>query len=103
MNGTYYIRSNSNIDTYGYIYNGSVDATYPNQNLLDYSDDGGTNHQFMIIITLKSMTKYILVVTTSYIEVTGPFSIIGSGPGLLGFTPVNMTGKKSSSYSITFQ
>ncbi|CAF1365095.1 unnamed protein product [Adineta ricciae] len=89
--GMYYIRSNGTMPTYGYIYNESVDTTYTNRSLLEWNGYNYQNDQFMIIVLLEQMTKYILVVTSYAPQVIGSFTIIGSGPNFHGFTPVNMT------------
>lgn len=80
--GTYTIVSDSAFDTFGYIYNNSFNSSFPNLNLLSVNDDGGDANQFMLIVDLQPITKYILVVTTSYANVIGAFSIIiAIGPG----------------------
>ncbi|CAF3944088.1 unnamed protein product [Rotaria sp. Silwood2] len=74
------------MDTYGYMYRSSFDASTPSSNLLASDDDSGGNGQFQLTVYLTSGTTYILVVTTYIPGVVGPFSIIASGPAIVVFT-----------------
>lgn len=84
------------MDTYAYIYNHSFNYSFPNLDILSSNDDAGGASQFMLTVHLQSMTKYILVVTTFFQNVTGKFSIIATGPGLLWFSRANISGKNSN-------
>ncbi|CAF5180828.1 unnamed protein product, partial [Rotaria sp. Silwood1] len=47
--------------------------------------------QCLLSIDLDTITKYILVLTTFYPNVTGTFTITGFGVGSLGFSPINIS------------
>lgn len=94
--GNYTILCNSTMDTYGYIYINSFNPSFRTRNILSSDDESGHNHQFMFTILLQSLTKYILITTTFAEEVTGTFSIIAIGPGLLSFFPRSMSNENSS-------
>jgi hypothetical protein len=76
----YSLRSNSNMDTYGYIYKDSFNPCDPVLNLISQNDDGGEGVQFQLTVFLQANTTYILVVTTYPASMTGNFSILVSGP-----------------------
>ncbi len=78
--GYYIIISNSTIDTYGYIYANNFDVFNSRMNLILDNDNSGCNQQFKILIRLQVNTTYILVVTTSYTNVTGALSVLVFGP-----------------------
>ncbi len=78
--GNYSFRSNSNFDTYGYIYKSNFNPLNPFENLLSKNDDGCRDGQFKLISYLQTGTTYILVVTTFSSNVTGDFQISVSGP-----------------------
>ena len=79
-NGLYVLWSESNINTYGYIYKNDFNSLKPFENLLlqhnGYCNDG----QFKLIIELEINTRYVLVVTTHRPNTIGDFSIFISGP-----------------------
>ncbi|UJR06811.1 hypothetical protein I4U23_011098 [Adineta vaga] len=79
INGLYNIASNSNMDTYGYLYNGTFDSLFPSQNLILQNDDGAANNQFGFGYFLQFTGTYIVVVTTYYKNITGPFLLIVNG------------------------
>jgi hypothetical protein len=95
--GTYLFSSKSDIDTYGYIYTNSFNPSKPRRNLLQENNDSGEKKQFKLKVNLKSVSKYILVTTTSSPNVTGSFSIIASGPTSVSFpqTTILSTTKKT--------
>ena len=78
--GHYSIRSNSSVDMYGYIYNGTFEASEVSRNLMAQDDDRCGKNQFGMQLFLLSNTAYILVATTANAGVTGSFTIIVSGP-----------------------
>jgi hypothetical protein len=87
---SYTIRSSSNIDTYGSIYENKFNPLNPTENLLASDDNGGGfDHQFKIEIPLYVDTTYILVVTTFSPKHIGEIQI-----NLLGLT--NVTVKRYS-------
>ncbi|CAF1959045.1 unnamed protein product [Rotaria magnacalcarata] len=89
--GTYSFSSNSNIDTFGYIYSGSFFPTSPSANLLAQDDQSAGNNQFQLTIILQSNVTYYLVVTTYISNVTGPYSVTVSGPQRANLILTNMT------------
>lgn len=62
-----------------HIYNDSFNPMFPTQNMIAFNDDGGGNSQFMLVIMLEPLAKYILVVTTFGMNQTGAFSSIAVG------------------------
>jgi hypothetical protein len=76
----YSLRSNSNIITYGYMYNDSFNPCDPSLNLISDDDESGDGNQFRLISSLLANTTYILVVTTYSPSETGNFSILVSDP-----------------------
>jgi hypothetical protein len=84
ISGSYEFISNSSVDTYGFIYRNSFNATSPNENLLTQNDDSLDGSQFQIKISLESTANYILV-TTYTGNVKGSFSLIASGTGSVSF------------------
>jgi hypothetical protein len=76
----YSILSESNINTYGYVYNNTFHQDNPSVNLLTQGGNSGRNGQFKLTVFLQPWTLYLLVVTTSSRNVPGKFSIVVSGP-----------------------
>ncbi|CAF4383424.1 unnamed protein product, partial [Rotaria sp. Silwood2] len=90
VNGNYTIISESDMDVYGYLYNNSFNPASALTNVLDMNDEGaGNGGQFMFSRIFQTLTQYILVVTTYDQAVTGPFSIIVTGPALIQFSQIN--------------
>jgi len=87
--GTYNLRSSGNMDTYGYLYKGNFYPLNPSINLLARDDNNGGNFQFKLTASLEADVTYTLVVTTVYTNVTGPFSVVVSGPDFVTFIPIN--------------
>lgn len=73
------------MDTYGYLYHDTFNSSNVKQNMIVSDDDNGGNHQFMLMSSLKTSTKYVLVVTTYVINIVGSFKITANGPGLVQF------------------
>jgi hypothetical protein len=99
--GNYSIWSNSNIDTYGYIYDNSFNPSFPTQYLLLY-DDGAGNGQFMFTMTLHPLINYILVATTFLQNTIGEFTIYATGLAMLSFSRLYITSKKSKLFYNNF-
>ncbi|CAF4015286.1 unnamed protein product, partial [Adineta steineri] len=78
--GFYIIAGTSSFFLYGYIYKDSFDPFNPSVNLILKDDDGCARRQFKLTVNLVVNVKYILVVTKSSSDTTGPFSVIVSGP-----------------------
>ena len=92
MSGYYAFVSNSSIDTYGYLYNGTFDPYNPTLNLLQRNDDSGGNAQFLINVSLMNTGSYFLVATTYSPNRTASFSVIGSSTaGIITFDKCNDT------------
>ena len=89
--GTYNFTSSSNIDTYGFLYQGSFYPFEPSINLLVQDDDNAGNGQFKLSVFLQAGVPYTLVVTTFGERVTGEFSIIATGPSAVSFISSNST------------
>lgn len=106
VSGSYRIFSRSTVDAYGYLYAEMFDPRLPLNMLIEvvYPDPG--DDQFLIENQLVAGRVYIVVVTTSEMNMTGPFTIVAFGPGPITLTRLNVTGKAintvfESSCSIT--
>ena len=96
--GTYSFTCVSNMDTYGYIYNGTfTQLTYEPRNIIDRNDDMGENGQFKVTALLQADLIYTLIVTTYMAGVTGPFSIIALGLDNIHFIRMNIPRTTTSS------
>ncbi|CAF4022554.1 unnamed protein product [Rotaria sp. Silwood1] len=93
VNGYYTFVCNSSMDTYGYLYNNTFNPAYPAMNVLTKNDNAGGNLQFMLSRSLQTLSRYILVVTTYYKNITGPFTITAMGSASVGFSRINVTSK----------
>lgn len=89
--GRYTFRSNSSLDTYGYLYNGSFNPFNPSLNLIASDDDSGGSGQFLFNVTLTYDNVYILVVTTYSPNVTGVYTVTALGPASVYFFPLVTT------------
>ncbi|CAF1475613.1 unnamed protein product [Adineta ricciae] len=83
---TFVSTSGSNLQFYGYLYNGSFIPSSPLTNLITRSDSLTGTLQFNLTSTLVENSEYLLVVTTSNQTATGSFNITATGPGLVAFT-----------------
>jgi hypothetical protein len=79
--GSYVLWSESNINTYGYIYKNNFDPLKPSENLLLEHNGTCNQEQFKLMIDLENGTQYVLVVTTYRPYTIGSFSVLISGPG----------------------
>lgn len=77
-NDYYKIKSESNIDMYGYLYFQSFNATSPYTNYQYQDNNSGGSGQFSFLAFL-SRGNYTLVATTYASYVIGNFSIIAAG------------------------
>ncbi|CAF4574688.1 unnamed protein product, partial [Rotaria sp. Silwood2] len=95
MAGTYAIGSDSTIDTYGSLYNGSFVPGYPQMNLLIHNGGSeSSSRQFQFQVYLEPHVRYILVATTYGTWTTGSYSVVVFGPQritLIGTTIVVTT------------
>jgi hypothetical protein len=87
--GTYIFKSSSSFDTYGYLYQGNFNPSYPSLDLITLDDDSAGSRQFQLTGNLQSNIKYILVFTTFGERITGPFNIIASGPDDVSLIPIS--------------
>ena len=93
---TFESSSVSSLDTYGCLYSGSFNPSYPSRNQLICNDDGGAGLQFKFIQYLSSYETYILIVTTSSTYQTGSYSVSTTGPAyasMLSITPSQLQSK----------
>ena len=84
--GTYRFTTESAMDTFGGLYYDRVDFSDPDADLIIADDDSGDNNQFEIVVTLQYRQTYIIVVTTSFAETTGNYTLRVSGPARLSIT-----------------
>ena len=84
--GNVTIKSQSSMNTYGYLYENSFDPFDKSSNLLMEDDNSGDNEQFKMTAFLQPSTLYVLVVTTFSPHVMGHFSIIASGLSSISLT-----------------
>lgn len=87
--GTYSLASVSDLDTNGYLYNDTFDPSNPSVNLIHQDDDNGGNRQFKITAFLQAGVPYTLVLSTQSTGYSGPFTIVGSGPGNVQYVTLN--------------
>jgi hypothetical protein len=80
MSSNYSFSSESNIDTYGYIYENIFHPDNPSLNLLTKSRTGSEHGQFKLTVFLQPFMSYILLITTYSSNATGKFYIVTSGP-----------------------
>jgi hypothetical protein len=97
--GTYELTSASynNMDTHGFLYNGTFDPLSPSTNLIMRDDDGAGNGQFKLTAFLEAGVPYTLVVTTHQAGITGPYSVVATGPGDVEFIPIDPTSLTTTS------
>ena len=83
--GEYTLFTESDINTYGYIYFDTFDPKNPstNQKSKSYGNCGGL--QFKFVIQLHINTTYVLVVTTFLPNETGRVPIVALGPSNIIF------------------
>jgi len=85
--GNYDLSSISEMDTYGCLYRGTFNPFDSTTNQLLCNDDSiGT--QFKLRYNLESGVLYTLIFTTYREGVTGPFTVVGSGPDTVNFIPI---------------
>lgn len=93
MRGIYIFQCNSYIDTFAYAYHPPFNPSNPAANLLIVSndDESNDNWEFKFRLNFTSAYTIILIVTTYSPNVTGPFSIITTGPARVTFTRARIT------------
>jgi hypothetical protein len=90
--GAYTVWSESEIETFGYIYKHGFDPLQPFENLLLQHSGSCNGGQFKLITDLQIDTRYILVVTTYDSNVTGNYSVWISGPNNISFNHFSKCG-----------
>jgi hypothetical protein len=83
--GEYSFWSDSDINTYGYLYRNDFNPFQPTRYLLSVNNGKCHKKQFHIARHLYPNTRYILVVTSAGVNATGGFSIISAGPTAVRF------------------
>ncbi|CAF3917205.1 unnamed protein product [Adineta steineri] len=101
--GFYTFLSSGKMDTHGSIYNEYFKPSSPHENRL--SDDQGSceQYQFQFRVYLKNSITYILVVTTTYYNVTGKFSIFIYGPDIVAWKNISSPSVIEIPYSLAAQ
>ena len=84
--GTYLIRTNGSLNTYGYLYTAAFDKTSPSASLIAQNDDSAGDGQFRISSELVAGQTYEVIVTTASPDVSGSYTLLVFGP-----TAVNLT------------
>ena len=84
--GTYLIRTNGSLNTYGYLYTAAFDKTSPSASLIAQNDDSAGDGQFRISSELVAGQTYEVIVTTLSPYLLGPYTLL-----ILGETTVNLT------------
>jgi hypothetical protein len=88
--GIYTFKSEENIDGIGILYQPNFDPYNPSTNRIIEDDQSGGNNQFQFTVSLEAGVLYTLVFTTYAPRVTGPFTVIASGPDNVEFTPIRI-------------
>lgn len=100
--GFYGIGTNSNFDTYGYLYSVTFVPDAPLEFLAASDDDSGGNGQFQIKAYLERYFTYTLVATTFDEQKVGSYVVIVSGPRqaeLIRTTPNISTSTQTTGHS----
>ena len=94
ISGYYMLSSDSDLDTYGYLYEHEFDFYSSVESSLSWDDDYCENRQFSISTYLHYNSTYVLIVTISpnelYINMQGPFSVIAKGPSEINMKRIGM-------------
>ncbi|CAF2079518.1 unnamed protein product [Rotaria magnacalcarata] len=88
-NGYYNFRTDSSIDTYGYLYQKHFNAQSTLENLVVYNDDAGGKLLFLLSYNIQSGITYYLVTTTYFPLITGLLTVVISGPAEVNITLIN--------------
>jgi hypothetical protein len=87
--GNLTVISQSNMDTYGYLYENSFDPSDTSLNLLMEDDNSRNNEQFKLTVFAQPSSIYVLVVSTFSPHVMGKFSIRASGASPSSLTRIS--------------
>jgi hypothetical protein len=80
LTGTYKIRSNSDIKTLIYFYNGPFHPSYPPLNLDEDYDHSDADLDFSLTVSLQANVMYYIVITTDEAAQIGSFTVYVDGP-----------------------
>ncbi|CAF0927344.1 unnamed protein product [Adineta ricciae] len=94
----YILTGDSSIGLYGFIYKDHFHRFDPLKDLIAWCGKPDYKDQFKFTLELQMNTKYILVVTTYYRNVTGPFSIIIFGSNIVHLQRMNIEPVIQSTY-----
>lgn len=99
----YYVimTTNATTDFYGFIYFPGFDASIPSQSLRALDDNSGGNLQFQIIMNLQANYTYFVVVTTTFRNRTGPYTLTVSGLYAVNLNQVTNTTNNTTASTIT--
>ena len=86
---TYNFFVNTTYNFEAYLYSPSFSAINPYTNLLQRSDLDGPGTTFSFTVTLTVNVIYVLVVTTYVASSSGPYTIIGTGPGVVSYVDIS--------------
>jgi hypothetical protein len=87
--GLYAFTSLSYIDSYACLYQDYFNSSNLSSNQIICDDDSGGNYQFKFSVNLQSGIPYILVFATVGPGETGEFTIVGTGPDQIDFSPTD--------------
>ena len=90
LTGRYTFLSSSRMDTYGFLYFGSINTSDLSVNLVTFNDDSGGNNQFLFTYNVEAGNTYIVIFTTFSAMDTGPFSLIIYGPSRVSLRRLNL-------------
>lgn len=83
--GTYTIKTDSDIDTYGYLYSKPFNPNAPFFNLIETDNDNGPGCTFNLTVNLTTSQPIIFVVSTYNLSTTTAFNITVFGPARVYF------------------
>ena len=89
VTGVYDIRSISNMDAYGSLYQPTFNPSDPLTNLVLRNDDGAGSVQFRISATLQAGSTCVLVFTTNAPNVQGSFVVTVTDPSRVGMVRID--------------
>jgi len=87
--GYYTLTSLSQFDSYACLYQDYYNSSNSSSNQIICDDDSGGNYQFKFSVYLQSGIPYTLVFRTFSPGVTGEFTIVGTGPDQIDFSPTD--------------
>ena len=92
MGGLYSFQCNSYLDSFASVYYPPFNPSNPAANIIRSVDDrDNDNWEFNFSLNFLSASTVVLVVTTYSPNVTGPFSVVATGPARVTFTRTSTT------------